>query len=202
MGGEEWPLARRRLCGRGLPPRGRGRAFTHGNTSSNSGITPAWAGKSPVFILINTSCRDYPRVGGEESCGMGVWSGFCGGEGVVLDEFAEEGEGEKCSFHICLVEVFGVNKYLYKSCIGIPCVPHEVPVGDKRGSRGGQTRMSWGTNETLVGDKRETPARSTCGAGFPAGDAVVAQSAHFSTLLTVLRSLRRAPCRRMAAAAG
>ena len=25
---------------------------------------------------------------------MGVWSGFCGGEGVVLDEFAEEGEGE------------------------------------------------------------------------------------------------------------
>lgn len=36
-----------------------------------------------------------------------------------------------------------------------PSVPHKLPVGDKRGPRGGQTRPSWGTNEALVGDKRQ-----------------------------------------------
>ena len=35
-------------------------------------------------------------------------------------------------------------------------VPDDVLVGDKRDPRGGQTRPSWGTNETLVGDKRES----------------------------------------------
>ena len=42
-----------------------------------------------------------------------------------------------------------------RGCPVFPWGTHEVPVGDKRGSRGGQTRASWGTNERLVGDKRQ-----------------------------------------------
>ena len=36
-----------------------------------------------------------------------------------------------------------------------PCGTHDFLVGDKRGARGGLTRPSWGTNERLVGDKRQ-----------------------------------------------
>ena len=36
-----------------------------------------------------------------------------------------------------------------------PSGTHDLPVGDKRGARRGQTRSSWGTNERLVGDKRQ-----------------------------------------------
>ena len=36
-----------------------------------------------------------------------------------------------------------------------PSGTHDILVGDKRGARRGQTRPSWGTNERLVGDKRQ-----------------------------------------------
>ena len=44
------------------------------------------------------------------------------------------------------------------SCPGHPIFPsgtNDILVGDKRDPRGGQTRPSWGTNERLVGDKRQ-----------------------------------------------
>ena len=36
-----------------------------------------------------------------------------------------------------------------------PLGTHAFLVGDKRGLRGGHKRLSWGTNEGLVGDKRQ-----------------------------------------------
>ena len=45
-----------------------------------------------------------------------------------------------------------------KSSLGHPVFPpgtHGFLVGDKRGPRGGQTTPSSGTNERLVGDKRQ-----------------------------------------------
>ena len=36
-----------------------------------------------------------------------------------------------------------------------PSGTHDILVGDKRGARRGQTKPSWGTNERLVGDKRQ-----------------------------------------------
>ena len=35
-------------------------------SDANQGITPAWAGKSVIFLLAVKAAEDYPRVGGEE----------------------------------------------------------------------------------------------------------------------------------------
>ena len=51
---------------KGSPPRGRGKAGCAALRWSFGGITPAWAGKSPLSAL-EVVCRgDHPRVGGEK----------------------------------------------------------------------------------------------------------------------------------------
>ena len=66
VGGEKrWSGASRGACG-GSPPRGRGKVTLLPSYSLDTGITPAWAGKSPKT---NHSCihnKDHPRVGGEK----------------------------------------------------------------------------------------------------------------------------------------
>ena len=51
----------------GSPPRGRGKGCRRPPRCGAGGITPAWAGKSNVFILLRLLSRDHPRVGGEKS---------------------------------------------------------------------------------------------------------------------------------------
>ena len=53
----------------GSPPRMRGKASGPGVLSSLSGITPAYAGKSPVRELLLIVSRDHPRVCGEKLAG-------------------------------------------------------------------------------------------------------------------------------------
>ena len=53
----------------GSPPRMRGKASGPGVLSSLSGITPAYAGKSPVRELLLVVSRDHPRVCGEKLAG-------------------------------------------------------------------------------------------------------------------------------------
>ena len=55
--------------GVGSPPRMRGKASGPGVLSSLSGITPAYAGKSPVRELLLIVSRDHPRVCGEKLAG-------------------------------------------------------------------------------------------------------------------------------------
>ena len=66
MGGEECAVDCLFSRAGGLPPRGRGRGDVAPVGLYDTGITPAWAGKS--FILPCGKCIgwDYPRVGGEE----------------------------------------------------------------------------------------------------------------------------------------
>ena len=47
-----------------------------------------------------------------------------------------------------------------------PSGTHDILVGDKRGARRGQTRPSWGTNERLVGDKRQPTVCQSVGKAF------------------------------------
>ena len=64
--GEEtpwWPLAQTLW---GSPPRMRGRASVFAVSSSLSGITPAYAGKSFHWIITTPHSGDHPRVCGEE----------------------------------------------------------------------------------------------------------------------------------------
>ena len=55
---------RRRL--RGSPPRGRGKEMLWEYKDQTTGITPAWAGKSPKGLRIPGNEGDHPRVGGEK----------------------------------------------------------------------------------------------------------------------------------------
>ena len=66
MGGEKMLLASRYGQMLGSPPRGRGKVAFSSSDSAFSGITPAWAGKSPVHHLLSAGHRDHPRVGGEK----------------------------------------------------------------------------------------------------------------------------------------
>ena len=50
----------------GSPPRGRGKVLVTRSLVSRTGITPAWAGKSCLYVLSRSSVRDHPRVGGEK----------------------------------------------------------------------------------------------------------------------------------------
>ena len=54
------------LNGVGSPPRGRGKVQFSRSTSKQTGITPAWAGKSRRCRYALTSEWDHPRVGGEK----------------------------------------------------------------------------------------------------------------------------------------
>ena len=50
----------------GSPPRGRGKGLECRLALFQSGITPAWAGKSVVVGVVPEIERDHPRVGGEK----------------------------------------------------------------------------------------------------------------------------------------
>ena len=58
----------------GSPPRMRGKASGPGVLSSLSGITPAYAGKSPVRELLLIVSRDHPRVCGEKASRFSIAS--------------------------------------------------------------------------------------------------------------------------------
>ena len=51
----------------GSPPRMRGKAQLQGSGLWFRGITPAYAGKSKVFLLSGTEVGDHPRVCGEKT---------------------------------------------------------------------------------------------------------------------------------------
>ena len=64
--GEKSEVQKPAGCVQGSPPRMRGKASGPGVLSSLSGITPAYAGKSPVRELLLIVSRDHPRVCGEK----------------------------------------------------------------------------------------------------------------------------------------
>ena len=66
VGGEK-PFSKSPLFRRsGSPPRGRGKECTGDTCKPNTRITPAWAGKSAVPVVIFSIAWDHPRVGGEK----------------------------------------------------------------------------------------------------------------------------------------
>ena len=52
---------------RGSPPRGRGKDGLQYQPRGMQRITPAWAGKSVLFVSILLTYKDHPRVGGEKT---------------------------------------------------------------------------------------------------------------------------------------
>ena len=50
----------------GSPPRGRGKGPHHKYCHPFHRITPAWAGKSHIDLLLSSTGEDHPRVGGEK----------------------------------------------------------------------------------------------------------------------------------------
>ena len=50
----------------GSPPRGRGKVRTVLSEERDIGITPAWAGKSRMSLILINAIGDHPRVGGEK----------------------------------------------------------------------------------------------------------------------------------------
>ena len=52
--------------GLGSPPRMRGKGSVHGDSLKGTGITPAYAGKSPCSGCISCGSEDHPRVCGEK----------------------------------------------------------------------------------------------------------------------------------------
>ncbi len=67
MGGEKCPCVVLPEGSPGSPPRGRGKVQTHSQPCSNSGITPAWAGKRHRVPATRSPFWDHPRVGGEKA---------------------------------------------------------------------------------------------------------------------------------------
>ena len=63
---------------RGSPPRGRGKGRYSPPTATATGITPAWAGKSRLFICFHFFFKDHPRVGGEKLFDNGTGQGAQG----------------------------------------------------------------------------------------------------------------------------
>ena len=51
----------------GSPPHMRGKVFKNFHHDSDSGITPAYAGKSLLCQLQVLVCKDHPRICGEKS---------------------------------------------------------------------------------------------------------------------------------------
>ena len=66
MGGEKLRLYSLGRCPVGSPPRGRGKEQSAHRAGAPAGITPAWAGKSPLHVFPNGLSGDHPRVGGEK----------------------------------------------------------------------------------------------------------------------------------------
>ena len=55
----------------GSPPRGRGKDICRHPFAVETRITPAWAGKSSLYLVPVRASRDHPRVGGEKLPGAG-----------------------------------------------------------------------------------------------------------------------------------
>ena len=72
MGGEKIFGMESAISSRGSPPRGRGKDVTFKPQHLNTGITPAWAGKSAPLSVWLYLVGDHPRVGGEKVCIKGV----------------------------------------------------------------------------------------------------------------------------------
>ena len=66
VGGEKALIGRCLFGLRGSPPRGRGKEFLDKSRSNCIRITPAWAGKSHLGIVLGELVEDHPRVGGEK----------------------------------------------------------------------------------------------------------------------------------------
>ena len=66
VGGEKSAMANVLFSQRGSPPRGRGKEAQARPQERNTGITPAWAGKRGLAILLVGVLGDHPRVGGEK----------------------------------------------------------------------------------------------------------------------------------------
>ena len=66
VGGEKVVLPELGPLRLGSPPRGRGKAAVERVWKQWLGITPAWAGKSPLPRSAPLCCGDHPRVGGEK----------------------------------------------------------------------------------------------------------------------------------------
>lgn len=87
VGGEKCPCVVLPEGSPGSPPRGRGKVQTHSQPCSNSGITPAWAGKRHRVPATRSPFWDHPRVGGEKIGGhrqcVRVWGSPPRGRGKV-----------------------------------------------------------------------------------------------------------------------
>ena len=66
MGGEKLMYAALLKYRRGSPPHGRGKVFCRRGLRFWVRITPAWAGKSRLFICFHFFGEDHPRMGGEK----------------------------------------------------------------------------------------------------------------------------------------
>ena len=66
MGGEKAFPTFWSLKNSGSPPRGRGKVLCGHAGHVHHRITPAWAGKSPLYRDFGISYEDHPRVGGEK----------------------------------------------------------------------------------------------------------------------------------------
>ena len=67
MGGEKSLSLVNAVVSWGSPPRGRGKDYSNCAEKLGFGITPAWAGKSPMAGFVLIIGRDHPRVGGEKA---------------------------------------------------------------------------------------------------------------------------------------
>ena len=66
VGGEKNPPPDDKAGEGGSPPRGRGKATAEYQAAMDTGITPAWAGKSAGESAYHAGLQDHPRVGGEK----------------------------------------------------------------------------------------------------------------------------------------
>ena len=69
VGGEKPNSRRMSSCRVGSPPHRRGKVLATIGHNLNTGITPAWAGKSCCGTSCSAGRRDHPRVGGEKGIG-------------------------------------------------------------------------------------------------------------------------------------
>ena len=67
VGGEKCRSVDSIVIEHGSPPRGRGKVQQRRSTGKQTGITPAWAGKSISRNWDGKMCKDHPRVGGEKA---------------------------------------------------------------------------------------------------------------------------------------
>ena len=66
MGGEKLPRKFTKAANPGSPPHGRGKVNLSILEGADTGITPAWAGKSHPRTAPRHRAQDHPRMGGEK----------------------------------------------------------------------------------------------------------------------------------------